>query len=34
MDFRNKLDKNGNVVRNKARLMAKEYNQEECIDFD
>ena len=27
--FRNKLDENGNVVRNKARLVAKGYNQEE-----
>ena len=25
--FRNKLDKNSVVVRNKARLVAKEYNQ-------
>ena len=32
--FRNKLDKNGNVVRNKVRLVAKKYNQEERIDFD
>lgn len=32
--FRNKLDENGNVVRNKARLVAKGYNQEEGIDFD
>jgi len=32
--FRNKLDENGNVVRNKARLVAKDYNQEEGIDFD
>jgi len=32
--FRNKLDESGNVVRNKARLVAKVYNQEEGIDFD
>ena len=32
--FRNNLDKEGNVVRNKARLVAQGYNQEEGIDFD
>ena len=32
--FKNKLDKNGYVTRNKARLVAKRYNQEEEIDFD
>ena len=32
--FRNKLDKNGFVTKNKARLVAKRYNQEEEIDFD
>jgi len=32
--FENKLDQNENVVRNKARLVAKVYNQEEGIDFD
>ena len=31
--FRNKMDKNDNV-RNKARLVANGYNQEEGIDFD
>ena len=30
----NKMDEMGNVVRNKARLVAQGYNQEECIDFD
>ena len=28
------MDELGNVVRNKARLVAQGYNQEECIDFD
>ena len=32
--FRNKLDEFGNVVRNKARLVAQGYNQQEGIDFD
>ena len=32
--YRNKLDENGNIIRNKARLVAKGYNQEEKIDFD
>ena len=32
--YRNKLDEQGNVIRNKARLVAKGYNQEEGIDFD
>ena len=32
--FRNKLDESGVVVRNKARLVAQGYNQEEEIDFD
>ena len=32
--FRNKMDENGNIVRNKTRLVAKGYNQEEGIDFD
>jgi len=31
--FRKKLDKSENVVRNKARLVAQGYNQEEGIDF-
>jgi len=34
MGFRNKMDEDGNIVRNKARLVAKGYNQEEDIDFD
>ena len=32
--FRNKMDKSGAIVENKARLVAQAYNQEEGIDFD
>nr|GEW26060.1 retrovirus-related Pol polyprotein from transposon TNT 1-94 [Tanacetum cinerariifolium] len=32
--FRNKLDENGLVSRNKARLLAQGYNQQERIDYD
>ncbi|KAH9685791.1 hypothetical protein KPL70_014095 [Citrus sinensis] len=32
--FRNKMDESGVVVRNKGRLVAQGYNQEEGIDFD
>ncbi|GKA95341.1 retrovirus-related pol polyprotein from transposon TNT 1-94 [Tanacetum coccineum] len=32
--FRNKLDENGIVSRNIARLVAQGYNQQECIDYD
>nr|GEU30925.1 copia protein [Tanacetum cinerariifolium] len=32
--FRNKLDKNGVVSRNKAMLVAQGYNQQEGIDYD
>ena len=32
--FKNKLDESGQVIKNKARLVAQGYNQEECIDFD
>ncbi|GJW52923.1 retrovirus-related pol polyprotein from transposon TNT 1-94 [Tanacetum coccineum] len=32
--FRNKLDENGVVSRNKARIVAQDCNQQECIDYD
>ncbi|GJT79775.1 retrovirus-related pol polyprotein from transposon TNT 1-94 [Tanacetum coccineum] len=32
--FRNKLDENGIVSRNNARLVAQGYNQQEGIDYD
>ena len=32
--FRNKLDENGIVIRNEAKLVAKGYNQEEGIDYE
>ena len=32
--YRNKLDEHGTVVRNKARLVAKDYNQEERINYE
>ncbi|GJV03265.1 retrovirus-related pol polyprotein from transposon TNT 1-94 [Tanacetum coccineum] len=32
--FRNKLDENGVVSRNKVRLVAQGYNQQEGIDYD
>ena len=31
--FRNKLNKQGEVVRNKARLVAQGYNQQQDIDY-
>ena len=32
--FRNKLDEDGNITKNKVRLVAKGYIQEEGIDYD
>ena len=32
--FRNKMDENGIIVINKARLVAQGFNQEECIDYE
>ncbi|GJS78482.1 retrovirus-related pol polyprotein from transposon TNT 1-94 [Tanacetum coccineum] len=32
--FRNKFDENGVVSRNKSRLVAQGYNQQEGIDYD
>ncbi|RCU35009.1 hypothetical protein DVA81_18340, partial [Acinetobacter baumannii] len=32
--FKNKLDEHGIVSRNKARLVAQGYNQQEGIDYD
>nr|GEX85019.1 copia protein [Tanacetum cinerariifolium] len=32
--FKNKLDKRGIVIRNKARLVAQGHTQEEVIDYD
>ena len=32
--FRNKMNEQGVITRNKARLVAKSYNQEEYIDYD
>ena len=32
--FRNKIDENGIIVRNKARLVAQGYNQQEGIDYE
>ena len=32
--FKNKLNENGEVIRNKARLICKGYAQQEGIDFE
>ena len=31
--FRNKLDENGEITRNKAKLVCKGYAQEEGLDY-
>ena len=31
--FKNKLDENGEITRNKARLVYKDYSQEEGLDY-
>ena len=32
--FRNKMDENGIIIRNKARLVTQGFNQEEGIDYE
>ncbi|XP_070005853.1 uncharacterized mitochondrial protein AtMg00820-like [Nicotiana sylvestris] len=32
--FRNKLDEDGKVVRNKTRLVSQGYSQQEGVDYD
>ena len=32
--YRNKMDENGIIIRNKARLVAQGYNQQEGIDYE
>ena len=32
--FRNKIDEGGNVIHNKARLVAQGYSQMEGVDYD
>ena len=32
--FRNKVNEYGMIVRNKARLVAQGFNQEECINYE
>ena len=32
--FRNKIDENGTVIKNKARLVAQGFSQQEGIDYD
>ena len=32
--FRNKMDENGIIVRNKVRLIGQSFNQEEGIDYE
>ena len=32
--FRNKMDENGIIIRNKVRLVAQGFNKEEVIDYE
>ena len=32
--YKNKMDENGIIIRNKARLVAQGYNQQEGIDYE
>ena len=32
--YRNKMDENGIIIRNKERLVAQGYNQQEGIDYE
>ena len=32
--YKNKTDKDGNIIRNKARLVVKGYSQQEGIDYE
>ncbi|GKC61703.1 retrovirus-related pol polyprotein from transposon TNT 1-94, partial [Tanacetum coccineum] len=32
--WKNKMDENGGVIKNKARLVAQGYNQQERIDYE
>ena len=32
--YRNKMDENGIIIRNKARLVAQGYNQQEGVDYE
>ncbi|XP_052622671.1 uncharacterized mitochondrial protein AtMg00820-like [Lactuca sativa] len=32
--FKNKIDKEGNIIRNKARIVIKCYSQQEGIDYE
>ena len=34
MDLKNKLNENGEIIKNKARLVCKAYSQVESIDFE
>ena len=32
--YRNKMEENGIIIRNKARLVAQGYNQQEGLDYE